>query len=104
MHFLIFIAIYAYFAYSLQVIAEKTKTKDTWLAWIPIANLYLMANIAKKPGWWLILLLIPVVGTIFMAIIWWEIAKTRNKPGWVGLLIVIPFVGLIPTGLLAFTD
>lgn len=104
MHFLIFIAVYAYFAYSLQTIAEKTKTKDTWLAWIPIANLYLMAKIAKKPGWWIILFLIPIVGTIFMAIIWWEIAKTRNKPGWVGLLIVIPFVGLIPPGLLAFTD
>ena len=83
MHFLIFIAIYAYFAYSLQVIAEKTKTKDTWLAWIPIANLYLMAKIAKKPGWWLILLLIPVVGTILWLLFGGRLPRlVTSQVGW----------------------
>ena len=48
-------AAYVYMSLALQTIADKTKTENSWLAWIPIANLVLMLNIAKKPMWWLIL-------------------------------------------------
>jgi len=42
-------------ALSLQTIATKTNTENAWLAWIPVVNLILMLNIAKKPIWWFIL-------------------------------------------------
>lgn len=104
MGLLIPLAIYAYSAYSLQTIAKKTKTKDEWLAWIPFANLYLITRIAKKSGWWVVLLIIPLVNLVFLGIIWWDIAKIRNKPGWLGILMVIPFLNFIAIGILAYTD
>ena len=44
------LAFYVYIALALQTIAKKTGTANDWLAWIPIANLILMLNVAKKPG------------------------------------------------------
>jgi len=47
--------IYTYLDSCLQIIAGKTNTENGWLAWIPIANIYLSCKIARKPGWWLLL-------------------------------------------------
>jgi hypothetical protein len=41
---IIYLAIYVYIAYSIMVIANKTNTENSWLAWIPIANLYLLCK------------------------------------------------------------
>ena len=40
---------YVYMAFALQTIANKTKTENAWFAWIPILNVVLMLNIARKP-------------------------------------------------------
>ncbi len=39
---IIWLAIYAYFAFSLMTIANKTGTENSWYAWIPILNVVLM--------------------------------------------------------------
>ncbi len=101
---IVFLAIYVYVAYSLQVIADKTNTENSWLAWIPIANVYLMCKIAGKPGWWLILFLIPIVNIVIGIIVCMKIAELRDKPNWVGILWILPVVGLIIPGYLAFSD
>ncbi|HRZ85152.1 MAG TPA: hypothetical protein P5277_00045 [Candidatus Paceibacterota bacterium] len=49
--FILFIAIYVYSSLALMKIAQKTKTKNAWLAWIPIGNNYLTSKIAKM-HWW----------------------------------------------------
>src|SRR6266516_2542834 len=59
--FVFFLAFYVYLALALQTIANKTGTPNAWLAWIPIGNLVLMLNVAKKPLWWFLLCLIPLV-------------------------------------------
>src|SRR5262245_26877392 len=64
------IAMYIYVALALQTIATKTATANGWLAWIPIANIFLMLSVAKKPMWWFILFLIPLVN-IAIAIMTW---------------------------------
>src|SRR5690348_4514938 len=53
---LVFIAAgYIYVSLALQTIANKTgNTQNSWLAWIPIANIFLMLSIAKKPMWWFV--------------------------------------------------
>ena len=84
--FIVSIAVYVYLAYSLMVIADKTDTENSWFAWIPILNLYLMCKIAGKPGWWIILFLIPIVNIVIFIIICMRIAELRGKPGWVGIL------------------
>ncbi len=91
-------------SYALQTIANKTNTSNGWLAWIPIANIYLMCKIAGKPGWWLVLFIIPLVNIVITILVWMEIAKARGKEGWLGLLMLIPVVNFIIPGYLAFTD
>ncbi len=98
------LVVYIWMAICLQKIAEKTNTPNGWLAWIPIANIYLMCMIAGKAWWWLLLCLIPYVNIIFIIIVWWKIAEARGKPGWWGLLLLVPIVNFIIPGILAFKD
>ena len=102
--FIIMLAVYVYMALTLQVIAKKTNTENAWLAWIPIVNIILMLNIAKKPLWWIILCLIPLVNIVVMIIVWMAIAEARGKPSWWGILLIVPVVGIIVPGYLAFSD
>jgi magnesium-transporting ATPase (P-type) len=106
--FLIFVIIaivfYVYVALALQTIAQKTNTENGWLAWIPIANVILMCNIARKPVWWIVLCLIPLVNVVIYIILWMGIAEARNKPSWWGILIIVPVANLIVPGYLAWAD
>jgi Family of unknown function (DUF5684) len=105
MVYLVFIlAAYIYVALALQTIANKTNTENAWLAWIPIVNVILMCNIARKPVWWIILCLIPLVNIVIFIILWMGIAEARNKPSWWGILLIVPLVGIIVPGYLAWSD
>jgi len=97
-------ACYVYFALALSTIATKTNTENPWLAWIPIANVVLMLNIAKKPVWWIILFLIPFVSIVIAIIVWMGVAEARGKPNWWGILLIVPVAGLIVPGYLACAD
>jgi len=97
-------AVYVYVALALQTIANKTKTENSWLAWIPIANIVLMLNVAKKPIWWIVLCLIPFVNIVIMVLVWMAIAEARNKPSFWGILMIVPVVSLIVPGYLAWSD
>jgi len=98
------VAIYVWFALCLHMIANKTGTPKGWLAWIPIANFYLMCKVGDRPGWWTILFFIPLVNIVIMIIVWMGIARARGKPSWWGILMLIPIVDLAIPGILAFSD
>jgi hypothetical protein len=104
MSWLMWLVVYVWIAICLQIIANKTNTPNGWLAWIPIANIYLMCKIADKPGWWIILFFIPIVNIVFAIIVWMGIAKATGKASWLGILMIIPLVNLVIPGILAFTD
>ena len=97
-------AAYVYMSLALQTIADKTKTENSWLAWIPIANLVLMLNIAKKPMWWFILFLVPFVNIVIAIMVWMAVAEARGKPSWWGILTIVPIANLIVPGVLAWSD
>lgn len=112
----IVVILYVYSALAFMNIAKRTKTPNAWLAWIPVGNLVLMANIAKM-HWWPVLLLIaffiPFVNIlailtvyVFLIIWMWKICEARNKPGWWAVLVLIPFFGpiwqLVMMGILAW--
>ena len=102
--FLLTLVMYVYMALALQTIANKTNTENAWLAWIPIVNIILMLNVAKKPIWWFILFLIPLVNIVVAILVWMGVAEARNKPGWWGVLLIIPVIGIIVPGYLAWSD
>jgi hypothetical protein len=105
----IFLALYVYAGFAVMAIAKKTNTPRPWLAFVPIANVYLMAKIGDLSGWYtasLALALIPFIGgfitTATFAYIWWKIAEKLHKPGWWGMLILIPVVNMIMIGVMAW--
>jgi len=112
MYVVILLAVYIYSALALQTIAKKTKTSRPWLAWIPIANVYLMVAIAKVPWWTFLIFLaasfIPFVGWVgtfgLMGWWWWRIAEEREKYGWLGLLMLIPLLNFIVIGIIAWSE
>jgi hypothetical protein len=102
--FLIFLAVYIYMALALQTIAKKTHTENAWWAWIPILQLILLLNIAKKPLWWIILLFIPLVSIVIGIIVGMAVAEARGKPSWWGILLILPGLNLIAAGYLAWSN
>lgn len=91
-------------AIPLWKLAKKTKEEPAWFAWVPILNAVLALKIARKPYWWLLLFLIPIVN-LFMAILLMMALCERvavNK--WWGLLGFISPANLILLYVLAFVD
>lgn len=95
---------YVYVSLALQTIATKTSTQNGWLACIPIVNIFLMLDITKKPLWWFILFLIPLVNIVIAVIVWMGIAEARQRPNWWGILTIVPIANLVVPGNLAWAD
>jgi hypothetical protein len=103
--FLIFILIaYGYFAFTIQTIANKTGTEGAWRAWVPILNVLLLCEIGGKPGWWVILMFIPIINIVMTVLIWMAVSDARQKSPFLGVLMLIPFLNLIVPGYLAFSE
>ncbi len=100
--FLLFATIYLYSAYILYRLAKKTNTENPGLAWVPIINIYTMVKVAGKPGWWIILLFIPLVNIVIIILLWMNIARRVGKPDYLGILMIVPVVNLIIPAYLAF--
>lgn len=50
-----------------------------WGCLIPIYNLYVMLEMAERPGWWLFLMLIPLVNIVIGIIVSIEIAERFGR-------------------------
>ena len=100
---LVVAAIYIYMAICLMKIAKKTSTNNAWFAWIPILNLVLMIQVAKKPIWWIIMFFIPLVNIVFSIMLWMAIAEAVKKPSWWGIMVIVPIMNIIMPGYLAFS-
>ena len=65
-----------------------------------------MVEIAQKPIWWLVVLIIvPIVNIIFAILTFMAIAKRMGRPSWWGVIAVLfsgIIVGLIPLAIMAF--
>ena len=86
------------------VIAKKSGHEYAWLAFVPIANLWLLCDMADMEVWFIIILLVPYIDYLFLGVIWWRIAENTNKPGWIGLLMLIPLVNLAVGYYIAFAE
>jgi len=82
------------FSIPVFMIANKLGNEYAFFAFIPIANSWLLANIAGTDTLGFILLLIPYVGIIAYAWHWWLISDTMAKPAWLGILMMIPVVNI----------
>ncbi|HEY6527142.1 MAG TPA: DUF5684 domain-containing protein [Cellvibrionaceae bacterium] len=86
---------------SLWKVFEKAG-QPGWAALIPIYNIIVMIQVAKRPLWWFLLLLIPLVGMVIAVIIMVDIAKAFGKSTLFGVGLAI--FGFIFLPILAFSD
>ncbi len=56
-----------------------------WAAIIPIYNAYTLCRVAGRPGWWWILLIIPVVGFVILIVVSLDVAKKFGKGAGFGI-------------------
>ena len=76
--------------------------EEGWKALIPIYNVWVLLKIVGRPGWWLILFLIPFVNFVIWIIVSIDLAKSFGKgTGFaLGLIFFAPIFYMI----LAFGD
>jgi hypothetical protein len=83
----------------------KTFTKagrPGWGAIIPIYNVILLLEIAERPLWWIVLLLIPFVNIVVIIMVSIDVAKNFGKSSAFG--IGLTFLGFIFYPILGFGD
>ncbi|MGW6447031.1 DUF5684 domain-containing protein [Lentzea sp. NPDC055074] len=100
----VFLVISLIFAVIGIIIMWKVNTKagqPGWAAIIPIYNIYVWLKIAGRPGWWLILMLIPFVNIVISVIVSIDIAKSFAKDTVFGVVGLWLF-SLIGYAILAF--
>ncbi len=73
-----------------------------WAAIIPIYNIYVLLQIVGRPGWWLILMLIPCVNIVVMILVCLDLARVFGKD--TGFAIGLILLGFIFIPILAFGD
>jgi len=73
-----------------------------WACIVPIYNAYIMLKIGGKPGWWLILFLIPGINFIFVVWTLNMISKSFGKDE--GFTIGLVILGMIFWPILGFGD
>lgn len=96
-----------WFAVVIIVIAGMWKAfvkagQPGWAVIIPIYNIIVMLQIAKKPLWWFFLFLIPLVDIVFIFIVMIEIAKHFGKD--TGFGVGLTLLGFIFWPILGFGD
>lgn len=86
------------FALTVAVIAGLWKTfvkagQPGWGIFIPIYNAYLLTKIARKPGWWVLLMFVPLVNIVINAIVSVAVAEHFGKGAGFGIgLFFLPFL------------
>src|SRR5437588_11973546 len=71
-----------------------------WACLIPIYNIYILCKIVGRPGWWVILMLIPFVNFIIGIILCIDLAKSFGHG--VGFGLGLAFLGIIFFPILGF--
>jgi len=93
---------YLYMCYCLREMALKQAYKRPWLAWIPLANLYMGSKMIGHGIGWTILYLVPIVDVVFIILLFVNLARMMRRSGWLGVLIIVPIVDLFVAWELAF--
>jgi magnesium-transporting ATPase (P-type) len=73
---------------------------EGWEAIIPIYSTYILLKIVGKPGWWLLLMLIPLVNLVFLIWTFNMLSKSFGKDE--GFTVGILFLGIVFLPILAF--
>ena len=66
-----------------------------WKCLVPFYNMYVLMEIAGKPGWWMFLMFIPLVGLVFFLFAMLSLAKKFGRSELFGVgLLLLPMIFL----------
>ena len=122
-----FVLLELVFCYALQAIADKQNLEASWMAWVPLLQLYPMVMTGSSSFQpFLVLLAAGIAAAIvgaflgpvgmLLAVAWcvwafvyfvqlfWNTAEKRGVSGWIGLLAFVPLVNFIAYLYIAFHD
>lgn len=95
---LVVIAVILFYLVALWRLFSKAGVPG-WGAIIPIYNIYLWCKIAGRPGWWVLLFIVPVVNVIVHLIVSLDVAKSFARSSafggglWLLGFIFVPILG-----------
>jgi hypothetical protein len=75
---IIYLAIVVFLIAAMWKVFEKAG-QPGWAAIIPIYNLYIMTKVAGKPGWWVVMFLIPILNIVFLIWLYNMVSKSFGK-------------------------
>ena len=92
------IILFIYLAFIIFAIAGIWRTLSKaglpgWGVLVPIYNLYLLCKLGGRPGWWVLLFFVPIVGPVINIMLAIDIARNFDKGVLFGLgLAFLPFI------------
>lgn len=91
--YIIFMIIMVVFFIAVQWRIFTKAGQPGWAAIIPIYNIYVLLTIVGRPGWWVLLFLIPCVNIIIAILVALDLARVFGKGSGFGVgLILLPIV------------
>jgi Family of unknown function (DUF5684) len=67
--------------------------EDGWKAIIPIWNTIVLLKIVGRPWWWILLMLIPIVGLVILIMVYRETSRSFGRGvGFTVGLLFLPFI------------
>ena len=99
--FLVAVAFYLFYGYCFGRIFQKAG-RQLWEGFVPIYNYYVMLKIVGRPGWWLILYIIPIVNIVITIIVYYDLARSFGKG--VGFTVGLFLLSFIFIAILALGD
>ena len=97
--FLIFLALAVFFIAACWKVFTKAG-QPGWASIIPIYNAIVWLRIAGRPGWWILLFLIPIVGFVIAIVVSIDFARKFGKGA--GFAMGLVFLGFIFYPILAW--
>jgi len=65
-----------------------------WAVLIPFYNVYILLKIAGRPGWWLVLCLIPLVNIVIALLVAIDVAKAFGQSAVFGVILLFLLSGI----------
>lgn len=90
---IVMLAVAVVFIIGMWKVFEKAG-QPGWASLIPIYNTYILIKIAGRPGWWLLLMLIPLVNIVIFLLLSIDIAKAFGQSPVFGVVLLFLLCGI----------
>jgi hypothetical protein len=100
--FFVGVLFYILAGWLLYRVGKRLGYENSWYAWIPFLNMYMMVQLSKQEDSWFWIILITsfipcinIVAVVMLVIVWMDIAEICGKERWWGILLIIPIVNFV---------